>query len=39
VTGTKLTGAFKNDDFTIYDLEMQCSQDASGNIAYKYLSQ
>jgi hypothetical protein len=39
VTGTKLSAGYKNDDFSIYDLEMQCSQDASGNIAYKYFSQ
>lgn len=39
VVATKLSGGYKNDDFTLYDLEMQASQDASGNIAYKYFSE
>ena len=36
VVATKLSRSWKNDDFTIYDFEMEAFTDSSGNVCYLY---
>ena len=39
VVATKLSRTWKNDDFTIYDFDMEAFADSSGNINYQYYSE